>query len=70
MAEALSKFKNDSATETSMIYNYFQNGGGGQKFPRIIFDRRFGDQIMPGTTFDQVKYKHNNIFFIFPPFQE
>ena len=53
-----------------MIYNCFQNHGGGGKFTWIIFDRRCGGQIVPGTIFDEVRYKHNNIFLISPSIQE
>ena len=70
MSRILSKFWNDSATGTSTIYNYFENHGGGEKFTRIIFDRRCGGQIVPGTIFDEVRYKHNYIFLISPSFQE
>ena len=41
-----------------------------KSFTWIIFDIICGSQIVPGTIFDEVRYKHNNISFIFPSFQE
>ena len=38
------------------------------KLARIIFDRRCGGQTMPGTIFDEIRYKHNNVFFSFSHF--